>query len=553
MITLGPDSLCDVCLDTFDRNQRAPCSIECGHVFCLGCLSNLSRANCPLCRSQIDRLTYVKLHVDWDTTENMPSKENTVVKPYHEEAGRLMDAIQEMANTGSNETQIQQLIQGLKAFLSSQPRDQYVELRICHRMIKYIYDYKTQSRTKQQALKAELQSALDATTTAESAVEEYKAQNHSLQADLARAREQHRESLVVIERLSRIMESLSMRPSSTDEGWAPRYRDNLIRSSSPNFIISPLPELPLTDLPEVYASRQFGSPSSSVDKDRDDENNSDTSSRASTPSDVEEHEQHAVSRPDSGQGRRSVLRMAGTPAPGSRRSYHSQASSSPGSSPDGTDALPLQNRLHDLLSDEAPHDIPSRTSPTLTLARPDSEESFSRSRAPSRLDASPTAPGSSRSRAEEPIHRTTSRYTTLPPATSASAQALERMQRQNQARETERSNVRQAQEDRIRSPSRGDPEPQPMGYRMSSTSSSSMRQPMPRSIAQVSPSHVSASIEPTPSRNSSSYAPHSGSIRQTSASSRPTSHYYSASSSIGRTRSSNGSSGRNPHDAHVNA
>jgi hypothetical protein len=132
-----------------------------------------------------------------------------------------MDAIQEMANTGSNETQIQQLIQGLKAFLSSQPRDQvrpyghlqvetftyvylkYVELRVCHRMIKYIYDYKTQSRGKQHALKAELQSALDATTAAESAVEEWKARNHFLQSELAREKEQHRESLAIIERLSR--------------------------------------------------------------------------------------------------------------------------------------------------------------------------------------------------------------------------------------------------------------------------------------------------------------------------------------------------------------
>lgn len=81
-----------------------------------------------------------------------------------------------------------------------------MELRICHRMIKYIYDYKTHSRTKQHALKAELQSALDATATAEAAVEEYKAQNHILHADLARAREQQRESLVVIERLTRYVQ-----------------------------------------------------------------------------------------------------------------------------------------------------------------------------------------------------------------------------------------------------------------------------------------------------------------------------------------------------------
>jgi len=49
-------------------------------------------------------------------------------KPEQPEALRLMNMISEMANQGSTETQLVQLIQGLKTFLSSQPRDQVCSL-----------------------------------------------------------------------------------------------------------------------------------------------------------------------------------------------------------------------------------------------------------------------------------------------------------------------------------------------------------------------------------------------------------------------------------------
>ncbi|KAA1472675.1 hypothetical protein DENSPDRAFT_778633 [Dentipellis sp. KUC8613] len=70
MLVLHPSSTCDVCLDSFvldagyPDHRKAPCAIECGHVFCRPCLESLQRRACPLCRTEFDRETVRKLHVD---------------------------------------------------------------------------------------------------------------------------------------------------------------------------------------------------------------------------------------------------------------------------------------------------------------------------------------------------------------------------------------------------------------------------------------------------------------------------------------------------------
>jgi len=349
-----------------------------------------------------------------------------------------------------------------------------------------------------------------------------------------------------------------MRPSSTDEGWVPRNRDAVAHSNSANFIISPLPELALSDLPDVLQSSPSSSEQSDVEKHPDVHDSGSSSPSSSSDEDESDGEQQ---RARSSLGLHSVLAMSSTSAP--RRSYQRQVSPSPASSTEDPDALPLQHRLHDLLSDSAPHDAaglrpsPSPMPPLFGPDSPGQREPLHPSRAPSRSDqlarpagSPPAAVANGRSRtSEEAAPRASPRYTTLPPATSASAaaqQALERMQRQAQLKERERSKTAHEEDasvDRRRSSSRGDPES--LGYRMTSSSSQSVRQPTPRTPAQ--PTSVSTStrpVEPTAFRTGHPYSSHSGSVRQTSASSasRPPSQYYSASSTIARSKS--GSMGR---------
>jgi len=70
-------------------------------------------------------------------------------------------------------------------------------------MIKYIYDYKLQARSKQHELKSDLQTAHEAKSAVENRLEEFKVRTIALEDELIRSREQHREALRVIERLSR--------------------------------------------------------------------------------------------------------------------------------------------------------------------------------------------------------------------------------------------------------------------------------------------------------------------------------------------------------------
>lgn len=93
MLVLSPSSTCDVCLEPYRLegenadDLRLPCAIECGHVFCYGCvqlslsylicgslilhhhplyscINNLGRLSCPLCRSYYDPRSVRRLHVD---------------------------------------------------------------------------------------------------------------------------------------------------------------------------------------------------------------------------------------------------------------------------------------------------------------------------------------------------------------------------------------------------------------------------------------------------------------------------------------------------------
>ncbi|KAF8915671.1 hypothetical protein CPB85DRAFT_1217506 [Mucidula mucida] len=151
---LGSGSQCDVCLETFSAEERAPCSIECGHVFCLKCLNSLTRSKCPLCRQRFDPRSLVKLHIDVDEVRS-PSRAQD--RPGESEddlvAKKFQERIAAAANEGTTEQAVRQLIDECKSFLSQQPRNNFSDLRVSLRMISYVCDIKTKLLVHRQEVK----------------------------------------------------------------------------------------------------------------------------------------------------------------------------------------------------------------------------------------------------------------------------------------------------------------------------------------------------------------------------------------------------------------
>ncbi|TFK36274.1 hypothetical protein BDQ12DRAFT_610198 [Crucibulum laeve] len=143
MLVLGPDSACDVCLDGYDNDTKLPYSIQCGHVFCSQCIPSLPRDTCPICRASFSRSEVRRLHVDLDSVKATPEAL---------EAKRLQAAIAKIANEGSSEQNLRQFIQEGKAFLTSQPRAMYKELRTSLKMISYMCDVRSTLKSREREL-----------------------------------------------------------------------------------------------------------------------------------------------------------------------------------------------------------------------------------------------------------------------------------------------------------------------------------------------------------------------------------------------------------------
>ncbi|KAJ7621323.1 hypothetical protein FB45DRAFT_753957 [Roridomyces roridus] len=139
MLCLGPGSACDLCLEPFDTELRAPCSISCGHVFCANCLQHIARPTCPLCRTPFQARHTVKLHVDLDNIRVLASSDGVPPPANSDERARqLHQRITSVATEGATEAQTTQLTEECKAFLSTVPKTMYSELRSAYKMLYYI-------------------------------------------------------------------------------------------------------------------------------------------------------------------------------------------------------------------------------------------------------------------------------------------------------------------------------------------------------------------------------------------------------------------------------
>ncbi|KAJ3874335.1 hypothetical protein F5051DRAFT_335968 [Lentinula edodes] len=154
MFSLGPGSVCDVCLESFGADSKAPCSISCGHVFCADCLRHITRQTCPLCRVPFDPRSTVKLHVDLDSVKAASTGPGSAADSpsAEQEARSLHERIAAVANAGTSEANLRSLISECKTFLSGHPRSLFQDLRVSLRMIAYLCEVKSTLRSQNQAV-----------------------------------------------------------------------------------------------------------------------------------------------------------------------------------------------------------------------------------------------------------------------------------------------------------------------------------------------------------------------------------------------------------------
>ncbi|GLB40952.1 putative ring finger domain containing protein [Lyophyllum shimeji] len=290
MLTLGAGSVCDVCLEPFGRGNKQPCSVLCGHVFCIECVNRLRASNmnaahpeidygapCPLCRKHFDQRSIIKLHIDYDSGSS--PRRATCLTAAETEAKRLKEAIADVANAGTTEHNLRQLISETTTFLSLHPRDQFSDLRVSHRMVAYLCEIKAKLRdqkvdyekqiTKLKEEKAELERKVEAVSAArKDEAESALAIEMSLREHCTRAHKAYEDMVGHVTEWSKLGEQLARlrstetrifddpRVQRSDVATTPEYVDDTLSSyhdqrmrlsgaaltDSASFLVSPLPQ-----------------------------------------------------------------------------------------------------------------------------------------------------------------------------------------------------------------------------------------------------------------------------------------------------------------------
>ncbi|KAI0300534.1 hypothetical protein B0F90DRAFT_424553 [Multifurca ochricompacta] len=144
MLIVKPSSSCDVCLESFQlRGEssaivRAPCAIDCGHVFCSTCIDSFTRLACPLCRSYFDPRAVRRLHIDVapQTPDNRPVRighpDNDGVAASKED---LKERIISIVRNGADGGHYQALIQETCAWLKEQTPEEHWDLRALYLLL----------------------------------------------------------------------------------------------------------------------------------------------------------------------------------------------------------------------------------------------------------------------------------------------------------------------------------------------------------------------------------------------------------------------------------
>ncbi|TFY76818.1 hypothetical protein EWM64_g7194 [Hericium alpestre] len=133
MLILHPSSACDICIEPFvleathPNHRRAPCVIECGHVFCDSCLDSFQQTACPLCRTPFDERLIRKIHIDIKPL--LPSDRSpmpTVPEQLEAEKHRIKDRLTAMMRDGASGRERETVLNEAKDWLrKNDPHEQH--------------------------------------------------------------------------------------------------------------------------------------------------------------------------------------------------------------------------------------------------------------------------------------------------------------------------------------------------------------------------------------------------------------------------------------------
>lgn len=132
-LVIHPSSCCDICLDPYSNSSdraNSPHAIECGHIFCLGCLHSLNTETCPLCREPFDPDRAKKLHVGNSPRQESAEQpgddaERGIVEQgvVHDHAGFLLHRMSLVSGEGTPEVEVAEVVSEVQEWLQSQPDD----------------------------------------------------------------------------------------------------------------------------------------------------------------------------------------------------------------------------------------------------------------------------------------------------------------------------------------------------------------------------------------------------------------------------------------------
>jgi hypothetical protein len=154
MLVIHPSSCCDICLDPYSNSSdraNSPHAIECGHIFCLGCvhlgqlaprnnihllshvlrcLHSLNTETCPLCREPFDPDRAKKLHVGNSPRQESAEQpgddaERGIVEQgvVHDHAGFLLHRMSLVSGEGTPEVEVAEVVSEVQEWLHFQPDD----------------------------------------------------------------------------------------------------------------------------------------------------------------------------------------------------------------------------------------------------------------------------------------------------------------------------------------------------------------------------------------------------------------------------------------------
>jgi hypothetical protein len=191
MLSLSPGSSCDICFEPFGYDQKQPCSIKCGHVYCRECIEVLALQEppeCPMCRQQFEYEDCVRLHLDSDNVVG-PSLADQGSGEEVQTAKKIWGSIMDISANGATEPVVRQLVQDGEAFFKLKHENSYADLKAVFQIVNHLYDVKQKSRNKAASTKQAMKEFEDKIANLEAHNTELRKEKDSLEKALIKANE----------------------------------------------------------------------------------------------------------------------------------------------------------------------------------------------------------------------------------------------------------------------------------------------------------------------------------------------------------------------------